>query len=378
MAKRTDRRRRAASRAPSDGRRRTNRAPAQPARRTSRNSQQARQQRLRRRRRNRLVFRVVCGLLVCAAIVFAPTVFFRVSHVTVTGDTRYTADELIRTSGVQEGDNMFFLDSDHIAQALQAKYPYLDTVELHRRLPSTLQIEVTERTPALSVEADGAYLLLDMAGKVLEEVELPEANTAEILGAEAEELSVGDVVADEDNKLRTVLDLMNRMTQYEMNEEVDSVDIDKAYDVRMRFDGRYTILLGDLSEMEHKIQFLQAILKEPSLPETGIIDLTDDERAHYRPEDTVNAVEPEAESESQADQPADGAEPDAADSGAAADGEQTDGATGADAQPETPEADAQDDTSGELEPGETASRVVLSGKNLLSCSQKSIFHAPPL
>ena len=103
MAKRTDRRRRAASRAPSDGRRRTNRAPAQPARRTSRNSQQARQQRLRRRRRNRLVFRVVCGLLVCAAIVFAPTVFFRVSHVTVTGDTRYTADELIRTSGVQEG-----------------------------------------------------------------------------------------------------------------------------------------------------------------------------------------------------------------------------------------------------------------------------------
>lgn len=273
---------------------------------TSRNSERARRERLRRRRRNQLIFRVVCGLLICAAIVLAPTVFFRVSHVTVVGDTRYAEQDLIDTSGIQQGDNMFFLDFDHIAQTIQTNYPYIDTVELHRRLPSTLQIEVTERTAALSVEVDGEYLLMDLTGKVLEQIEQAADNTVEVIGAEAENLQTGDTIGEKQEKLQTVLDLMNLMIQYELNEKVDSIDISKAYDVRVRYDGRYTILLSDLSDLEHKIQFLQAILKESSLPETGIIDLTDDKKAHYRP-DTSTGLQNEPEEETETD-PEDGTE----------------------------------------------------------------------
>ena len=279
-------------RAPSRRRKQENRT-RQSVRPTSvsRNSERARQQRARRRRKNQVIFRMICGLLICAAIVLAPTVFFRVSHITVTGDTRYTEQELIDISGVQEGDNMFFLDFDHIAQTLQKEYPYLDTVKLHRKLPSTLQIEVTDCIAALSVQVDNGYLLMDMDGKVLEKTDEIADNTAEVIGAQAGDLEVGNVVGKKKKKLQTVLDLMNLMTQYGMNDKVDRVDIGKAYDVRMRFDDRYTILLGNLSELEHKIQFLQAILKETSLPETGIIDLTDDKEAHYRPDDTTNSVE---------------------------------------------------------------------------------------
>lgn len=353
MAKQTDPRRKPNRPAPSGSGRQQNRAgqPARPAR-TSRNSERARQQRMRRRKRNKLVFRVICGLLICAAIVLAPTVFFRVSHITVSGDTRYTGQELIDSSGVREGDNMFFLDSGHIEQVLQAKYPYLDTVKLHRRLPSTLQIEVTERTPALSVEVNGEYLLMDMAGKVLEKAGQVADNTVEVIGAEAEELKIGDMVGDEQEKLQTVLDLMSLMTQYEMNEQVDSVDIDKAYDVRIRFDDRYTILLGNLSELEHKIQFLQAILKEPSLPETGIIDLTDDKKAHYRPDDTVNTAQTQDDTGDDADNTAEtGQTGDSTD-----DGQEEDGAEDSSGQQE--DTGTQDgDSSGENAGAQTAGTV---------------------
>ncbi len=254
---------------------------------TSRNTQRARRERARRRRRHVLIFRVICCILVCLAAVLATTVFFRVSQGTISGDTRYTADELVAASGVQNGDNMLFLNKKQIASALEEQCPYLDTVEVHRKMPSTVEIAVTDRTAVLSVETDDGYLLMDSTGKVLEVLEEVQAGTAVAYGTETEGLEVGDTAGEDQEKLLLVLDLMEMMTEYEMNENVISIDMEKAYDVTMQYTENYTVLLGNMDNMEHQIQFLQAILKEPSLPESGIIDLTDDTEARYRPADTT-------------------------------------------------------------------------------------------
>lgn len=263
--------------------------------RTSRNSRRVMQRRAKRRKQGKIVRRVIFTLLIVVAIVMAPTVFFRVSKINVTGDTRYTDEELIRTSGVQEGDNMFFLDIRHIVSLLEAKYPYLDTIKLHRRMPSTLEIEVSDRVPILSIENNGSYLLMDSAGKVLEKTDSPMKHTTEVIGASPDGLKQGDwaqsnIDGQKDQKyekILAVLRLMELMTQYEMQDSIYSVDIKKAYDVRVQYEDRYTILLGsmDTEKLEHKIQFLQAILKEPSLPESGVIDLTGDSEARYRPQE---------------------------------------------------------------------------------------------
>lgn len=249
----------------------------------SRSARNSGKQRMQRKRRNQMLFKVICGIMICVVIVFAPTVFFRVSTIEITGDTRYTQDELVAASGVQQGDNMFFLDTGRIAQKLYEEYPYLETVTLRRRLPSTLQIEVSDRTPVLSVESGDTYLLMDMSGKIVDETSSEATDMVAVTGADAGDLSVGDTVGEEQEKLLTVLNLMELMTQYELNTEIKSIDIEKAYDVRVQYADQYTILFGNLSELEHKIQFLQAILRESSLPESGVIDLTDDKEARYRP-----------------------------------------------------------------------------------------------
>ena len=233
-------------------------------------------------------------MLVLLAIVFAPTIFFQVSKINVTGDTRYTSEQLIKSTGVKQGDNMFFLDTEQIAADLKDEYPYLDTVKLRRKLPSTLQIEVSDRTAALSIEQNGKYLILDMYGKVLEKTKSAAKGTVKVTGVPMKGLHVGDTV-DEDKygKAASVMKLLELTDQYGMKKHIKTIDVEKAYDVRVTYDKRYTILLGALEEsnLEHKIQFLKAILKEPSLPESGVIDLTDEKEARYRPtEDTTSDV----------------------------------------------------------------------------------------
>lgn len=262
--------------------------------RTGARSRRALVERQKKKRRRRLVSRIGIAVLVLLAIVFAPTIFFQVSNVQVTGDTRYKSEELIASTGVKQGDNMFFLDTKQIAADLKEKYPYLDNVKLHRKLPSTLQIEVSDRAAALSVKRSGKYLILDMSGKVLEEAKSAEKGTAKVTGVPMKGLNVGDTIDEKQyGKAASVMKLLELADQYGMKKHIKTIDVEKAYDVRVTYDKRYTILLGTLEEsnLEHKIQFLKAILKEPSLPESGVIDLTDDKEARYRPtEDTTSDV----------------------------------------------------------------------------------------
>lgn len=241
-----------------------------------------------------MLSRICIAVLVLLAIIFAPTIFFQVSAIDVSGDTRYKSEELIKSTGVKEGDNMFFLDTKQIAEDLKKEYPYLDTVKLHRKMPSTLQIEVTDRTEALSLEQKGKYFILDLTGKVLEEKKSAAKGTATVTGISTKGLEVGTTIdADKQDKIASVIKLLELADSYGMKAHIKTIDVEKAYDVRITYDKQYTILLGALEEsnLEHKIQFLKAILKEPSLPETGVIDLTDEKEARYRPtEDTTEDI----------------------------------------------------------------------------------------
>lgn len=264
------------------------------ASRTGARSRRALVERQKKKKRRRMISRIGIAVLVLLAIVFAPTIFFQVSKINVTGDTRYTSEQLIKSTGVKQGDNMFFLDTEQIAADLKDEYPYLDTVKLRRKLPSTLQIEVSDRTAVLSIEQNGKYLILDMSGKVLEKTKSAAKGTAKVTGVPMKGLHVGDTV-DEDKygKAASVMKLLELTDQYGMKKHIKTIDVEKAYDVRVTYDKKYTILLGALEEsnLEHKIQFLKAILKEPSLPESGVIDLTDEKEARYRPtEDTTSDV----------------------------------------------------------------------------------------
>lgn len=266
--------------------------------------QTARAVRMRRRKRHRMVFRILCVLIVCAAAVLASTVFFRVSTITVSGETRYDRNELIQTSGVIEGDNLFFLRGRGIVNSLCNTYPYLDTVKLKRHLPDTLEIAVTERVPLMTVRlpSNGLYYL-DGDGKVLEKVlESQIGDTVLVEGVEVNQLTPGEVVTkDTSEKITAVMGMLEMFRRYDMMDQIVSVDISQSFDVQVNYADQYTLELGTLDDLEHKIQFLRSILKQKDLPETGVIDLSDSSEAHYRPKKVEVETIPEETPEEETD-----------------------------------------------------------------------------
>lgn len=82
----------------------------------------------RRRRRGNFgfLYKLLSVLVICAAVVMALTLFFRVDTIEVTGTERYTEKDVIEASGIQLGDNLFLLNKYEAARSIAEQLPYID------------------------------------------------------------------------------------------------------------------------------------------------------------------------------------------------------------------------------------------------------------
>lgn len=128
--------------------------------------------RKRRRNRGRLgpLFKVLCLLALVVALTAGATVFFRVEQVVVTGNSRYTQEEIVEVTGIQQGDNLYGWNKFAIAQRLRETLPYIGEVSIRRSLPNTVIITVVEWDAVARVEPPTAQELLELQGELEEEL----------------------------------------------------------------------------------------------------------------------------------------------------------------------------------------------------------------
>ncbi len=105
---------------------------------------------------------LVLGGLVALAY-FTPLMSVR--SVEVTGATTVGADEVLRVAQVPQGAPLLQVDTAVIAGRV-SKLPAVESVNVTRGYPSTLTIEVTERTPAVVVERPPGIGVMDRLGMV--------------------------------------------------------------------------------------------------------------------------------------------------------------------------------------------------------------------
>ena len=128
----------------------------------------------RRRRRKRkgsfsFLYKLLVFFVICGAIVAAPAVFFKVDTIEVTGNSRYTAQEIADSGGIHVGDNLFLVNKFSAAEAITRSLPYISSVRISRKLPDTLCIQVEENAALCAIEQSGGDWILSGSGKLVEQ-----------------------------------------------------------------------------------------------------------------------------------------------------------------------------------------------------------------
>ncbi len=124
------------------------------------------------RSRGRRTALFLAGLLMCSLVAFLwlrSTDVFAVQRITAVGTDQITEEQLASmTSGVM-GKSLLSLSTGEVKEALLA-LPYVESVQVTRSFPNTLEIRVAEYRPVARLQsAEGRTWLVSDGGTVLED-----------------------------------------------------------------------------------------------------------------------------------------------------------------------------------------------------------------
>lgn len=216
------------------------------------------------------------------AVVFCIALFFRVGSFGVSGNVRYTADEIIAASGIEAGSNLLLVSKSEASGLIIAKLPYITQVQVHRTLPNSVQFEVIE-CDAVAVVADGyeGLWLIAPDGRLLEQVDQTTAEQyPRLTGFSAYQPQAGSPLQVEDensNMPDAVGAVLRALEGRSVCEHIISIDMEKPYSITMMYENRYEVALGGTEELDYKMTYLEQVvaeLAEMNPDASGRIDLT--------------------------------------------------------------------------------------------------------
>lgn len=252
----------------------------------------------KRRRRNRgrfgFLYKMMSLVVILLVLGAGCVVFFHVEEITVSGQERYTGEEIMAQSGIAVGDNLFLIRRQRAAQKIVSVLPYVDEVSIHRALPAGVVITVTECHPVAVLEGNGSWWMIDAKGKILEEVATSQqAGVATVTGLTVLLPSTGTKLAVEDEQrstLSSLLTLLQTLSQRGMADKASSIDLTSPANILMEYDGRFTVKFPSNPEgFSLKMRALdEAVSKLLQPNERGSIDLTRDDKAYFDPGDGKN------------------------------------------------------------------------------------------
>ena len=233
------------------------------------------------RYRGSVLPRVLTVVAVAVAVVVGVMLFFKVRTVTVTGNSRYTAEQIIAASGITEGENLMTLSRASAAQSILLELPYVQSVRVTRELPDSVRIDVTE-TEAVAVvrDASGGQWLLSAAGKLVEQAgaqtAVDPAGLIQLEGVTAEDPAAGAQLQTQDAaQASAAQQLLTALAGTQLLDGVRSVNLEKVYDITLRYEDRFDVLLGGTDQLDYKVRYLEEIvLNQLDATKTGTLDLT--------------------------------------------------------------------------------------------------------
>ena len=247
----------------------------------------------RRRRRHRrkgrfaVLYKLMTFLLICGALVAALALFFKVESIEITGTSRYSTDEVERASGVHVGDNLYLMDKNAVASRITQQLPYVETVQISRRLPKTLCISVTECRGLAAIEQDGRLWLISEGGKLVDTAPADDAaQYAVVTGLTLESPELGrhfTASADCARAGELLGTLLHELRSKDMLTDVSAIHLEDASAVTIRYLDRFDVEFLWDADFDYKLNYLAAVVQELEANEKGTILMTHEGEARFIP-----------------------------------------------------------------------------------------------
>lgn len=134
-------------------------------------------------RARRLVVTLIASAVVIAAgsVVASRSSLLHLRHLEVVGATNLTRAEVVRLAAISSSTNVLWFDPGSIERRLESD-PWIAGATVSRRLPGTIRISVTERSPVAVIRDEPGFTLVAADGVALDTVDADPALPDMVVG----------------------------------------------------------------------------------------------------------------------------------------------------------------------------------------------------
>lgn len=245
----------------------------------------------------RIILGIVILVLTVAGLLYFGYVFFQAEKVEVSGNGKYTDIYITNLAKIPEKTHMLMLNTDEIKSNIEEAEPYLEVLNIKKKLPQTVLIEVKERQPKALIEYADSYLMADDEGNILEILEvLPENRKYPIIqGFAVGSVSLGRTIGTDDTfKITVMSEILTALENRQITDSIYSIDISDINNINMQTSENLSVKFGQADKIVDKIKWIDRML--PTLKRdgrtSGVLDVSAGTFATYKKdEENGNAID---------------------------------------------------------------------------------------
>ena len=211
-----------------------------------------RRERRRRYLRPLLALLVAAGLVAVAAWVALGSSMFALRTVTVDGVARVTTTQVLDRAALEQGRSLVLIDPAAVAARIE-KLPPVAKVNVTRKWPHGIVIDVTERRPVAAVASGSGWQLVDINGVAFATVGSPPPGLIPVrVGAAMTADGAGDV--------RSALRVY-RVLPKTLRAQVVQLQATSPQSVTFQLDNGREVVWGSPTDNARKLAVLRALLR---------------------------------------------------------------------------------------------------------------------
>lgn len=226
------------------------------------------------KRKHRKVLFLVCFFAVAVGLVcgLSVTVFFPVKNIEVSGSNIYEIEDVISASGITEEDNLLILNKGRILSNIQNKLPFVEDIELKRKLPETAVLKVKDVNTYLCFVDESTTVRTDASLRIIPEG-FDFAENRLTIRCEWTTDSSGEHIVLDNADSQIINAVLEVCRDRELSVEV--LDLESHENIKMKIDGRFEVDFGNKYDFSGKIAQLVAMIDNIEESKSGRIDLSD-------------------------------------------------------------------------------------------------------
>jgi cell division protein FtsQ len=203
-------------------------------------------------------------IIIAIIIIVLSSSLFNLKNIEVTNNNIVSSDIIEKLSELENDTNIFKINTNSVIEKIK-KNSYIESVKIKRKLPDTIEIEVTERVRKYMLQVADSYIYINNQGYMLE-ISTEKLDLPIIIGFKTDlsDAKSGDRLDVEDlEKMEMIIKIMETASNNDISSLITKIDIsnEKNYVIELASENKKAYL-GDCSNLNTRILTLKAIIEQ--------------------------------------------------------------------------------------------------------------------